>query len=96
MGNMRDKETTMTSDKRHADNYFATAPKGMLTTMQSIIRKSVVQGWFGMFADMGGYTDKDKNKMSAYRVVAADMGITIGPFILNRETGVARATITQG
>jgi hypothetical protein len=39
--------------------------------------------------------DKDKNKMSAYRIVAADMGITIGSFVLNRETGVARATIIR-
>jgi hypothetical protein len=85
-----------TTDKQHADNYFATAPKGMLDTMQSIIRDSLVRGWFGIFACMDGYEDRDKNKMSAYRVVAADMGITIGSFVLNRETGVARATITQG
>ena len=90
------KNNNNTTDKQHADNYFATAPKGMLPVMQKIIRDSVVRGWIGTFADMGGYTDKDKNKMSAYRVVAADMGITIGPFVLNRETGVARATITQG
>ena len=85
----------MTNDKQHAANYFATAPKGMVNTMQEIIRKSVVKGSIGMFADMSGYTDKDKNKLSAYRVVAAKMGITIGQWVLNRETGVARATITR-
>ena len=86
----------MTNDKQHADNYFATAPKGMLDTMQGIIRKSVAKGTIGMFADMSGYTDSDKNKLSAYRVVASDMGITIGQWVLNRETGIARATIVSG
>tara|TARA_R100001244_G_scaffold126191_1_gene96507 strand:- start:355 stop:636 length:282 start_codon:yes stop_codon:yes gene_type:complete len=85
----------MTNDKQYADNYFATKPKGMLPVMQKIIRDSVVKGSIGTFADMDGYTDKDKNKMSAYRVVASDMGITIGQWILNRETGIARAAITH-
>ena len=85
-----------TTDKQHADNYFATAPKGMLPVMRKIIRDSVARGWIGTFANMGGYEDKDKNKMSAYRVLAASMGITVGQWVLNRETGVARATITQG
>ena len=85
----------MTNDKQHADNYFATAPKGMLDTMQGIIRKSVAKGTIGMFADMSGYTDSDKNKLSAYRVVASDMSITIGQWVLNRETGVARASVTR-
>ena len=85
----------MTNDKQHADNYFATAPKGMLDTMQAIIRMSVTKGSIGMFADMSGYTDSDKDKLSAYRVVASDMGITIGQWILNRETGIARAAITH-
>jgi len=86
----------MTNDKQHADIYFATAPKGMLDTMRGIIRKSVAKGTIGMFADMSGYTDSDKNKLSAYRVVASDMGITIGQWVLNRETGIARATIVSG
>ena len=84
-----------TTDKQHADNYFATAPKGMLDTMQGIIRKHIDKGTIGIFASMDGYTDSDKNKLSAYRVVASDMGITIGQWVLNRKTGVARATITQ-
>ena len=86
----------MTNDKHYADKYFATAPKGMLDTMQSIIRKSIDKGTIRIFASMDGYTDSDKAKLSAYRVVAANMGITIGQWVLNRETGVARAAITQG
>tara|TARA_Y100000310_G_scaffold20565_1_gene19953 strand:- start:137 stop:406 length:270 start_codon:yes stop_codon:yes gene_type:complete len=86
----------MTNDKQHANDYFATAPKSMLVTMQGIIRKHIDKGTIGIFASMDGYTDSDKAKLSAYRVVAADMGITIGQWILNRETGIARATITQG
>ena len=84
----------MTNDQQHADTYFATAPKGMLETMQGIIGKHIDKGTIGIFASMDGYTDSDKAKLSAYRVVASEMGITIGPWVLNRETGVARATIT--
>ena len=86
----------MTNDKQHAANYFATAPKGMLNTMQGIIRKHIDKSTIGIFASMDGYTDADKDKLSAYWVVAAGMGITIGQWVLNRETGIARATIVSG
>tara|TARA_R110002020_G_C15742336_1_gene725234 strand:+ start:123 stop:395 length:273 start_codon:yes stop_codon:yes gene_type:complete len=90
----------MTNDKHYADKYFASFSskrvQGMLPVMRQVIRDSVARGWIGIFASMDGFEESDKNKMSAYRVLAASMGITVGQWKLNRETGVARATITQG
>jgi hypothetical protein len=80
------------ADKQFADEFFLNSPSGMKQVMIKIIEKSVPTGRIAMAANMGEFTDKDKRKLSAYRVLAADMGYTIGKWGLTKS-GTALATI---
>ena len=85
-------EQVSEADKQFADEFFLNSPSGMKQVMIKIIEKSVPTGRIAMAANMGKFTDKDKRKLSAYRVLAADMGYTIGKWGLTKS-GTALATI---
>ena len=85
-------EQVSEDDKQFADEFFLNSPSGMKQVMIKIIEKSVLTGRIAMAANMGKFTDKDKRKLSAYRVLAADMGYTIGKWGLTKS-GTALATI---
>lgn len=46
-----------------------------------------------IFVTREGITEEDKEKLSAYRLLAKEFGYEIGAFNLNRKTGVATAEI---
>ena len=84
---MRNKETTM-NDTTLANEYFATAPEGMKEVMIKTIKRSLPNGHISLFA-----TIKDKAKLSAYRVVAKEMNVTIGQWLIRNTSGTAQAVI---
>ena len=86
---MRNKETTM-NDTTLAKEYFSTAPKGMKEVMVKTIKRSLPTGQISLFASI-----KDKAKLSAYRVVAKEMNITIGQWLIRSTTNTANAVITN-
>ena len=86
---MRNKETTM-NDITLTNEYFANAPEGMKEVMAKTIKRSLAKGQITLFA-----TIKDKAKLSAYRVVAKEMNITIGQWLIRSTTGTATAVITS-
>ena len=88
---MRNKETTMNNnDKTLAKEYFSTAPKGTKEAMVKTIKRSLLKGHISLFA-----TIKNKAKLSAYRVVAKEMNITIGQWLIRSTSGTANAVINN-
>ena len=72
------------------NEYFANAPEGMKEVMVKTIKRSLTKGRITLFA-----TIEDKAKLSAYRVVAKEMSITIGQWLIRSTSGTATATITS-
>jgi predicted kinase len=83
------KREAMDYDQRYADEYLKNS--GVRRTLEDIIKKSFPTGMIKTFVDMKGMTDKDKSKLSAYRVVAEEIGFPIGQWKINYATGVATA-----
>ena len=92
------KETTMISNLRpvndkdieYANRFFTTAPKGMKETIAKTIRRSVNNGEVVLFA-----TIKDREKLSAYRVTANEIGIVLGQWLMRSYSGTATARINN-
>ena len=70
------------------NEYFANAPEGMKEVMVKTIKRSLAKGQITLFA-----TIEDKAKLSAYRVVAKEMSITIGQWLIRSTSGTATATV---
>jgi len=77
-------------DIEYAKRFFATAPKGMKETIAKTIRRSVKDGGIVLFA-----TIKDKEKLSAYRVTANEIGIVLGQWLMRSYSGTATAKINN-
>ena len=77
------------NDKHLAKRFFSTAPAGMSAVMMNTIKRSLPSGEIVLFATL-----EDKAKLSAYRVIAKDMNITIGQWLLRSTTGTATARIS--
>ena len=75
-------------DIEYANRYFSNAPSSMRETMVKIINKAVPTGQVCVFADIG-----NKEKLSAYRVVAHEMGIQLGDWLIRNHAGTAIAKI---
>jgi hypothetical protein len=70
-------------------------PEGLREAMIENIISATNTGFIGIFVSLDGYTENDKEKMSAYRVLAKEIGYEIGPYKLDRKTGVASADIRK-
>ena len=71
-------------------------PKGLKEVMTENIRKATEErGTFTSFVGENGISDTDKEKLSAYRVLARETGYEIGEFAFDKKTGVASAPIRQ-
>lgn len=62
--------------------------------MQNILSASQT-GTFGVFVNPSGMTEEDKEKLSAYRVLARELGFEIGEFQFNKRSHNALATIKK-
>ena len=84
-------------DEVYAERFWGRdQPKGLKEVMVENIRKaSEESGVFTSFVDQNGINDKDREKLSAYRVLARETGYEIGEFKLDKKTGVASAPIKQ-
>lgn len=80
-------------DQQYAIAFFMSQPKGMRQVIENNIRRSAPSGIISIFADMNGLTEQDKQRLSAYRVVASEMGFAIGQWRLNRNSGTCQASI---
>lgn len=80
----------------YAARYFARSPSGQKQALQGIVQKNAPTGVISIFVDINGMTEEDREKLSAYVVVADEMGYTIGPwrYTPSHGTGSAQAPIT--
>jgi hypothetical protein len=68
---------------------------GLREAMQDNIQSRAESGSFGIFVDSQGITESDKEKLSAYRQLAREMGYEIGPFRFNANSYTATAEIKK-
>ena len=67
-------------DLDYAASFWKNQPEGMEQTMMSVIETTAQEGTFWQYVDQEKMTDKDKEKISAYRVLAKQMGYSLGGF----------------
>ena len=65
----------------------------MAQSLQGAIEKR--DRLFYVLVNVSGLTEQDKEKLSAYRVLAGEIGIELGPFRLNKRSGTAVAEILK-
>jgi len=70
-------------------------PDGLREVMIYNLESAVKRGTFSLFVDPKGITEKDKEKLSAYRLLAKETGFEIGEFVFSKETYTVTATISQ-
>lgn len=89
-------ENSVGKDAEYARQFWERGqPEGMREAMIRNIVDAATTGTKGIFAGSAGFDERDKQKMSAYRELAREMGYEIGPFQLDRPTGVASAAIRK-
>jgi len=86
-----DRIGSVARDISFATMYFMEAPKGMAEAIAEIIISDADKGELVIAVDEKGYTDKDKKKLAAYRVIARNLGFAVGKF--HKEGGFATAVI---
>jgi hypothetical protein len=60
--------------------------KGLKESMMGNIRNTLDKGYFGYFASDQGIDEQDKERLSAYRKLAKEIGYEIGQFTYNPKT----------
>lgn len=81
---MKNKDNTL------ANEYWKNASKNKKDQMFKTIKKALVEGRIVLFATL-----EDKAKLSAYRVLAGKMGLTMGTWLLRKNELTATATIKR-
>jgi len=79
-----------TIDTKLSRQFFSTAPHGTRDGMKKIINRSLPSGEISLFA-----TIENKAKLSAFRVVASEMGIELGDWLIRPLPGTATAKLTK-
>lgn len=77
---------------------FATSMKEAMKTSIESAAKTIGpdgNGQFSLFVTPEGMAEKDKQKISAYRELAKEMGFQIGPLKRNEKSGTATGTIRK-
>lgn len=86
--------TPISEDEEYSRRFWDKGqPKEMRSTMIGILESSIQNGHFSSFVDPSGITEYDKEKLSAYRILARELGYTIGQFSFNKKSYIATAPI---
>lgn len=84
-------------DTEYADRFWVRQPEGMRDIMIGKINTAVEKegGIFSLFADPAGISEHDKEKMSAYRALAKELGYEIGQYKFNPQTYCVSAPVKK-
>lgn len=65
--------------------------------MTEIVHDAIASGYgsISCFVSMTGFDEKDLEKLSAYRVLARELGYEVGHYVLNPREGTASAPISR-
>jgi hypothetical protein len=101
----------LTRDESYAREFWQKQPEGMKEAMQENIKSFISEGVFHSFVepangksfdesnkDQNGkqqLDEKSKQSLSAYRLLAEEMGYEIGSYILKENAKTVEATITK-
>ncbi len=88
-------EARIAVDGEYASAFWKDQPSGMLEIMRGIIEKAGEKGKIVHFTGPHGFEEKDREKLSAYRILAEEMGYESGPFRLDPKTHTATAEIKR-
>ncbi|MEK6952751.1 MAG: hypothetical protein AABX29_07085 [Nanoarchaeota archaeon] len=81
-------------DIKYSDLFWSrNQPRGIKEAMIDNIVSASEGGLFGCFVAANGITDYDKERLSAYRVLAKQMGYEIGEYKFNARSGNATVPI---
>ncbi len=81
------------ADKMYAARFWEGKPPGLREAMTETIKKDAQTGRTSIFVDKRGITERDKEKLSARRELARELGFEVGPFTFNENAYTATATI---
>jgi hypothetical protein len=98
------KGSKQTKDESYAEEFWQKQPAGLKEAMEQNILAAIKAGIFSMFVapeegktfqDTESIDEESKRKLSAYRVLAKEIGYEIGPFTLNKNAHSVKATISK-
>ncbi len=91
-----DDEIRRQDDKEYARRYWIRQPPGMREVMERYIQKCASEGIpLRHFVGAEGIAEDDKEKLSAFRVLARQMGHEIGQYSFDKSSHVATAEIRK-
>lgn len=81
-------------DEVYAARFWEEKPEELREVMiDNICQAAEKEGFIGSFVDPSGITEKDKEKLSAYRQLARELGYEVGEFKFYPKAHTARAPI---
>lgn len=91
---------SITKDQSYSDDFWSKRhPEGYKEAMMETIKIEITRGIFANFVSgtktSNGFEldEESKEKLSAYRILADEMGYVIGPFKYNENAGTVEAEI---
>lgn len=83
-------------DEEYADRFWARRAKGSREVMVEYVHKAAQKdGFISSFVDPSGITEKDREKLSAYRKLARELGYEVGDFKFSPDAYTAIAPIKK-
>ena len=83
------------ADRLYSERFWQRQPKGVREAMIENIQKGAESGFIGSYVDPGGITDDDREKLSAYRNLAKELGYEVGEYKFESNSHMARAPIRK-
>lgn len=82
-------------DEMYAQRFWDRQPPGMREVMIENIHSAAEKGSIGSFTDPKGISETDREKLSAYRLLAEELGYEVGSYVRNPKTYTASAPIKK-
>jgi len=83
-------------DLPYAERFWQRQPEGMREVMiENINEYALVSGLLTSFVNINGIDEKDREKLSAYRALARELGYEVGEYVFYPRDGIAAAPIRK-
>ncbi len=83
------------ADKLYSERFWQRQPKGVRESMIDIIKERAEGGSFVIAVDPRGITDDDREKLSAYRDLAKQIGYEVGEYKFESKSHIVHAPIKK-
>lgn len=75
----------------YSASWLANRAPGTIDAIKKNIITAALKGTIGLFVDINGISEDDKGRLSAYRVIADQIGYEIGKWKYNKKSGTQSA-----